>query len=149
MDKNYFISKANWPDQQDILFSLRENVFVIEQGVAPDIEWDGRDHLCQHVIATSSDEQPIGTGRILPNGHIGRIAVIVQWRGRGVGNAILDLLIKIARNNNIEQVFLNSQTHAMDFYSKFGFSPTGKVFMEAGIPHQKMILGFAQKSCTT
>ncbi|MCP3675822.1 MAG: GNAT family N-acetyltransferase [Gammaproteobacteria bacterium] len=141
MSADYSILKANWPDQADKLKKIRESVFVIEQSVSSEIEWDGRDHLCQHVIAYSNTEQPIGTGRILPSGHIGRIAVNVAWRGKGVGSAILKALIKLATDS----VYLNSQTHAIPFYQKFDFVPEGKVFMEAGIPHQKMTLKLKAK----
>ncbi len=136
MSTDYSIIKAIWPEQADELKSIRESVFVIEQGVSSEIEWDGKDHLCQHVIAYSNTEQPIGTGRILPSGHIGRIAVNASWRGKGVGSAILKALIKLATDS----VYLNSQTHAIPFYQQFDFVPEGDVFMEADIPHQKMIL---------
>ena len=146
MSTEYLIVKASWPEQSDLLKSIRESVFVIEQGVSPDIEWDGRDHLCQHVIAFTNTEQAVGTGRILPSGHIGRIAVKAPYRGKGVGGAILEKLITLAKenvsNNAIKSVYLNSQTHAIPFYQRFGFIPEGNVFMEAGIPHQKMTLKF-------
>ena len=149
MSTDYSIIKANWPEQADVLKSIRESVFVIEQGVSSEIEWDGRDHLCQHVIAYSNTEQPIGTGRILPSGHIGRIAVIASWRGKEVGSAILKALINLAEensdDNNIDNVYLNSQTHAIPFYQRFGFVSEGDIFIEAEIPHQKMILRFKAK----
>ena len=114
MSADYSIIKASWPEQSDVLKSIRESVFVIEQGVSSEIEWDGRDHLCQHVIAYSNTEHPIGTGRILPSGHIGRIAVNASWRGKGVGSAILKALINLAKENlkgsNIDSVYLNAQT---------------------------------------
>ena len=145
MASEFSITKASWPEQSEILFKLRERVFVIEQGVAPDIEWDGRDHLCQHAIAYSNNNKPIGTGRILPSGHIGRIAVRAKWRGKGVGGAILQYLIELARDASADKVYLNSQTQAIAFYRRFGFIPEGKVFMEAGIPHQRMTLVFAKE----
>ncbi len=142
---SFIVSRALWPQQDDteekkIIFSIREQVFVIEQSVDADIEWDGRDHLCRHVIAFSKDKLPIGTGRILPGGHIGRIAVIASWRDKGVGSAILKQLITIASDEGVESVYLNSQTQAMAFYHQFDFVPDGEIFIEAGIQHQKMIL---------
>lgn len=149
MSAEYSTIKANWPEQADVLKSIRESVFVNEQGVSSDIEWDGRDHLCQHIIAYSNTEQPIGTGRILPSGHIGRIAVNASWRGKGVGSAILIALINLARERfegtNTDSVYLNSQTHAIPFYRQFDFEPEGTIFMEADIPHQKMTLRFKAK----
>ncbi len=142
---SFIVSRALWPQQEDteqkkIIFSIREQVFVIEQSVDADIEWDGRDHLCRHVIAFAKDKLPIGTGRLLPGGHIGRIAVIASWRNKGVGSAILKQLISIAIDEGVDSVYLNSQTQAMDFYRRLNFVPDGKIFMEAGIQHQKMIL---------
>ncbi len=142
---SFIVSRALWPQQDDtkqkkIIFSIREQVFVIEQSVDADIEWDGRDHLCRHVIAFTKDELPIGTGRLLPGGHIGRIAVIRSWRNKGVGSAILKQLISIAIDEGVDSVYLNSQTQAMEFYRRLNFVPDGEVFMEAGIQHQKMIL---------
>jgi len=133
-------TKAEWPEQAALLKKIRKTVFVIEQGVSSEIEWDGRDHLCQHVIAYSMNNDAIGTGRMLPNGHIGRIAVLAAWRGKGVGGAILKSLIELARETENNKVYLNSQTRAIDFYRKFSFKPQGQVFMEAGIPHQTMSL---------
>ena len=143
MNYEFNITLAIWPEQSELLRKIREGVFVIEQGVDVKIEWDGRDNLCQHALAYSSDKLPIGTGRILPDGHIGRIAVIPSWRGRGVGGALLEKLIKIAKERTIDQVYLNSQTHAIAFYQRYKFIPEGKVFMVAGIAHQKMTLNFS------
>jgi len=146
----FHVSRALWPqqdiiEQKNIIFSIREQVFVIEQSVDADIEWDGRDHLCRHVIAYSNDNKPIGTGRLLPGGHIGRIAVIALWRDKGVGSAILEELISIAKDEGSESVYLNSQSQAIAFYERFDFVADGAVFMEANIIHQKMILPFKRK----
>ena len=143
----FYVSMALWPqqdiiEQKNMIFSIREQVFVIEQNVDADIEWDGRDHLCRHVIAFSNDNQPIGTGRLLPGGHIGRIAVIALWRDKGVGSAILEELISIAKDEGSVSVYLNSQSQAIAFYERFGFVADGTVFMEANIKHQKMTLAF-------
>ncbi len=140
MSTDFYIDNANWPEQSELLRSIRETVFVIEQGVAATIEWDGKDHLCQHVIAFSADDKAIGTGRLLPDGHIGRIAVIAAWRGKGVGAAMLEKLITLVKDAGAKRVYLNSQTHALEFYQRFAFVAEGDVYMEAGIPHQRMIL---------
>jgi predicted GNAT family N-acyltransferase len=134
------ISKATWSIHSELIRKLREIVFVFEQGVSRKIEWDGRDYLCQHAIALTKNNEIIGTGRIKPSGHIGRIAVLSAWRGQGIGAALLDVLISLARDANHQQIYLNSQTHAIKFYQRFGFIAQGPVFMEAGIPHQRMEL---------
>ena len=138
MTIEFTIEQSVWPDNAELIKQVREVVFVIEQCVDKKIEWDGRDAQCLHAIAFSSSNQAIATGRILPSGHIGRIAVLAAWRNKGVGTGILNKLIEIAQSSNHEKIYLNSQTHALAFYQRFGFIAEGPVFMEAGIPHQRM-----------
>ena len=140
--KTLSIIKATWPDDTEQIKTIREHVFVLEQGVSAKIEWDGRDHLCMHVLAVTSEQEIVGTGRVLPSGHIGRIAVLASYRGQGVGKAILEKLITLALENSQTEIYLNSQTHAISFYQRSGFEVSGPVFMEAGIPHQRMRLIF-------
>lgn len=139
MDAEFSIIHSIWPENAEAIRKLRKIVFIIEQGVDPKIEWDGRDHLCQHAIAITNAGEEIATGRILPTGHIGRIAVLANWRGKGVGSAILKKLMMIAEDGQFPKVYLNSQTHALAFYQRFGFITEGPFFMEAGILHQRMI----------
>lgn len=120
--------------------SVREAVFVNEQKVPVELEWDGLDPECMHVLARVSDGTPVGTGRLTPDDHIGRMAVLRQWRGRGVGTAILRALLDLARRQGRRRISLNSQTAAMPFYARIGFEASGPEFIEAGIPHRKMAL---------
>ncbi|MGL6289702.1 MAG: GNAT family N-acetyltransferase [Silanimonas sp.] len=120
------------------LRAVREPVFVIEQQVPIEEEWDALDPHCRHVIARDAHDRPIGTGRLTPERKIGRMAVVAEWRGKGVGAALLEALMDEARALGWPEVTLNSQTHAMPFYAAYGFEPFGDEFMEAGIPHRKM-----------
>lgn len=120
------------------LRAVREPVFVLEQRVPIDEEWDELDPRCRHVIARDAHDRPIGTGRLTPERKIGRMAVLAEWRGKGVGGAILEALMDEARALGWPEVTLNSQTHALPFYAAYGFEPFGEEFMEAGIPHRKM-----------
>jgi len=122
------------------LRSIREPVFVVEQQVPIEEEWDALDPKCQHVIARDAQNQPIGTGRLTPENKIGRMAVLPQWRGKGVGEALLMALIDKARELGLREVTLNAQVGALGFYEKFGFIPYGERFDEAGIEHQAMRL---------
>lgn len=140
----YNIEVATWPDDRSKIKSIRRKVFVIEQGVDPKIEWDGKDAQCLHVLAYQGDEV-IGTGRMQANGHIGRLAVLSVWRGRGVGKGIISTLIQAAQKDH-SYVYLNSQVQAIGFYETFGFVADGAVFMEAGIPHQRMELHFRESN---
>ena len=129
---------AQWDRDEATLRAIRHEVFVVEQHVPAALEWDGLDAACLHAIAEDATGQPIGCGRLLPDGHIGRMAVRARWRGQGVGARLLERLIEAARSRGDRVLMLNAQVHAMPFYARHGFSPVGDPFEEAGIPHQAM-----------
>ena len=121
------------------LRQVRDEVFVVEQGVPADLERDAaRDPLCVHVLARLEDGTPIGTGRLTPDRHVGRMAVRKPWRGRGVGDALLHALLDAAWLQGPGAVRLNAQVEAIGFYARHGFVPEGGRFIEAGIEHQAM-----------
>ena len=120
------------------LRTVRETVFVQEQQVPIEEEWDALDPLCTHVIARDAAGQPIGTGRLTPEHKIGRMAVLRDWRGRGVGEAMLAALLLQARDKKWPLVELHAQVSAEPFYARHGFIPHGGRFWEAGIEHQSM-----------
>ncbi|WP_240906149.1 GNAT family N-acetyltransferase [Thermomonas sp. HDW16] len=120
------------------LRAVRDEVFVGEQGVPVELEHDALDPLCTHALARLLDGTPIGTARLTPERHIGRMAVRAPWRGRGVGDALLQALVEEARKRGWPEVRLNSQASAIGFYDRHGFRPEGERFMEAGIEHQTM-----------
>lgn len=140
MDQTFKVSEIAWEEGNLELAFIRREVFILEQHVPEDMEWDGIDHDCIHVIARDNTGRPIGTGRLLPDGHIGRLAVLKPWRGNGVGAEILKLLIQLALHKQHQHIILHAQTSVVGFYLKYGFVPDGDDFMEAGIPHQKMYL---------
>jgi predicted GNAT family N-acyltransferase len=105
--------------------------------VPPEIEMDEHDAACLHALAYAQG-RAVGTGRLLPDGHIGRMAVLKESRSLGVGGAILERLVAEARRRGMPQVVLSAQTHARGFYRRHGFREVGAVFEEAGIPHQEM-----------
>jgi predicted GNAT family N-acyltransferase len=120
------------------LREVRESVFVQEQGVPLELEWDELDPQCHHVIARDAQGNPIGTGRLTPEHKIGRMAVLAEWRGRGVGDALLQALIEKAHALDWHDVSLHAQVTAINFYARHGFLPYGERFVEAGIDHQSM-----------
>jgi len=132
------VRRVSWEERGDFLRSIRNSVFIEEQNVPAELEWDGLDELCTHVIGETAQGEPIGTGRLLPDGHIGRMAVLKYWRGRGVGSAILAELIAAAREKGCDCAILDAQTHALKFYARFGFEIVSEEFMDAGIPHRTM-----------
>lgn len=138
--KSFTVRIADWQDHAAALRAIRETVFILEQQVPVELEWDGLDVGCLHVLAADAAGNPIGTARLLSDGHIGRMAVLKEWRGRGVGSALLQWLLAEARKLGLRQAVLNAQTYAAGFYTKFGFQAVGEEFMDAGIPHVKMVL---------
>lgn len=136
----YRICVVNWQDEAVALRDIRTAVFIYEQQVPEDLEWDEFDPVSLHVLALNSNDQPIGTARLLPDGHIGRMAVLKEWRGKGVGSAILQRILEESSHRGMQKAMLNAQMAAIKFYEKFGFQVSGEEFMEAGIPHIKMIL---------
>ena len=133
------IQTVPWPAHAVTLQAIRHAVFVVEQHVPEEDEWDDQDSASQHVLAFA-DGVPVGTGRLLPDGHIGRMAVLKPWRGQGVGRALLTALLAMARQAGFIEAVLHAQTHALNFYKKQGFLESGPEFMEAGIPHCVMRL---------
>ena len=129
---------ADWTHDGDALRAIRRTVFVVEQGVPEALEWDAVDPLCAHALAYGGDGNPIGCGRLLPDGHIGRMAVLAPWRGRGIGAALLSLLVDLAHEKGHRRAILNAQKDAVPFYARYGFIVTGDEFEEAGIAHRIM-----------
>jgi predicted GNAT family N-acyltransferase len=132
------VELMDWEKARPVAGPLRFAIFVGEQNVPEGIELDDQDEHCLHAIAYDVDGKAIGTGRLLPDGHIGRMAVLREWRGKGVGGRLLEALIERARARGMRRVALNAQTHAAPFYARFGFAVVGAEFMEAGIPHVEM-----------
>jgi predicted GNAT family N-acyltransferase len=131
------IELLDWERARAAASHIRTTVFVEEQRVPAAIEMDDQDAVCVHALAYEGG-RPVGTGRLLPDGHLGRMAVLKESRGRGVGGAILEQLVTEARRRGMPAVVLSAQTHALGFYRKHGFSEVGAIFEEAGIPHQAM-----------
>lgn len=131
---------ASWQQDNSALRCLRETVFMNEQGVSSELEWDGLDEAATHLLAEDDEGRPIGTVRMLADGHIGRVAVLQSWRKHGVGTALMRFCLKLARQCGLSRVHLDAQVDALPFYTRLGFIAEGEVFMDAGIPHRHMHL---------
>lgn len=136
--RQFNIREAHWEKDGNQLSDIRHRVFIVEQNVPREEEWDGRDDDSWHWLATDGQEVAIGTCRLLPDGQIGRMAVLTQHRGQGVGAALLEAAVEKARHLGMDQVYLHAQTHALGFYEGLGFKAQGDEFMDAGIPHRHM-----------
>ena len=132
------IRLVGWSEGAEGLRAVRRAVFIDEQAIPEDMEWDAFDEVCHHALAEEAGGRAVGCGRLLPDGHIGRLAVLSSWRGRGVGAALLRHLVDLARTRGHARAILNAQTQAMPFYARHGFVVDGIEYLEAGIPHRTM-----------
>ena len=135
------IELGDWQGMRRWAEPLRFAVFVEEQKVPAEIELDSLDAQSIHAVAFDDSDAAVGTGRLLPDGHIGRMAVARSARHRGVGSALLKALMDEARRRGHAQAILSAQTHAMEFYRKHGYSVWGSEYDDAGIPHVEMHCG--------
>lgn len=134
------IRSVDWNRHRDELLAIRFAVFVDEQGVPVELEHDDQDAHARHLLASTPEGVPIATARLLPDGHIGRMAVLRAWRGRGIGTAVLRALLRHAEAQGHTSVFLHAQCTAEAFYTRLGFVAEGAVFKDAGIDHRTMRL---------
>jgi predicted GNAT family N-acyltransferase len=134
----FAIIETNWAHDAPRLAAVRRAVFIDEQGVPEAMEWDAHDVASVHWLATADDGTPIGCARLLPDGHVGRMAVLPAWRGRGVGQALLAAVLHAAQAHGHTTLRLSAQTHAAAFYARAGFVAVGGEYEEAGIPHVAM-----------
>lgn len=125
------------PADMPAVFALRYDVFVLGQDVPEDLERDDLDAVSDHAVAFV-DDVLVGTGRLLPDGTIGRMAVAASQRGAGIGAQVLRQLENRARERALGSVELHAQTHAKGFYERAGYVPFGDVYLEAGIEHVSM-----------
>jgi predicted GNAT family N-acyltransferase len=141
-DDRLTVTLGDWGTLGPQAAAIRTEVFVVEQRVPAELELDEYDPVSVHALVCNARGEVLGTGRLLPDGHIGRMAVLAAARGAGAGSALLRALMDEARRRGIAEVVLNAQTHAMPFYARFGFVAEGDEYDDAGIPHRAMRLRF-------
>jgi predicted GNAT family N-acyltransferase len=139
MTTDFHIIHTSWQTHKTEIRLIRQRVFIDEQQVPKALEWEGHEDSYHYILALDHQKQAIGTGRIDARGHIGRMAVMKNWRNQGVGSAILKALIEFAQNRHDPSVVLNAQTTAIGFYEKQGFIICSDEFLDAGIPHRTMM----------
>ncbi|MCX5364305.1 GNAT family N-acetyltransferase [Streptomyces sp. NBC_00124] len=148
---SYAVRVAEDPADRELCFAVRKEVFVAEQGVSEDLEYDAYDAVAVHVLAVRDDGVPLGTGRLLYGspaadkvggdltlGSLGRLAVTQEARGLGVGVALVRAIEDAARALGLAAVDLHAQTHALGFYERLGYEAYGPEYLEAGIAHRGM-----------
>ncbi len=134
----FSVIPASWPRDALALRSVRETVFIEEQQIPPEEEWDALDPPSHHLLALDRNGCPIGCARLTPERRIGRMAVLKAWRGKGVGMALLQQAIAEARALGWREVELSAQEYAIGFYERAGFAAYGERYLDAGIPHRMM-----------
>ncbi|MCX7557277.1 GNAT family N-acetyltransferase [Xanthomonadaceae bacterium JHOS43] len=136
--QEFHVRFARYPEDLPQLRAVREPVFIVEQAVPPELEWDELDPVSVHVLACDTSGAPVGTARLTPDHTIGRMAVLPTWRGQGVAAAMLETLIERAVELGYSALELHAQTHAIGLYERFDFEAFGPEYEEAGIPHRSM-----------
>ncbi len=138
--QEFYIKQVTWATHEAHLRLIREHVFILEQHVPIALEWDELDADATHLLAFNQHAQAIACARLLDNGSIGRMAVLLEKRGAGVGAALLRTAINIGKQRNLKVVRLSAQAHAIAFYEKAGFVVVSDVYLDANIPHVDMQL---------
>jgi len=137
LSNNINIKIADWNNDKDQLSSIRRSVFIEEQNVPEEMEWDEFDESSIHFLVTL-DGQTVACARLKKDGQIGRMAVLAECRHQGIGSKLLQLVLETASNQTIDPVYLHAQVNAISFYERLGFTCQGEVFFEANIPHREM-----------
>lgn len=137
--REFTLLAADWDRDRAAIQGVRRAVFVEEQAIPENLEWDGRDATCRHVLARARDGAAIATGRLQQDGRIGRMAVLRAWRGHGVGRAVLQWLQLQAMHDGLQRVYVHAQVQVAGFYTGMGFRPQGEPFELAEILHQCMV----------
>jgi predicted GNAT family N-acyltransferase len=144
MKNNLKIEIVKWIDGLSQLKNIREKVFIQEQKVTPQLEWDGMDEKAIHFLVFN-DKAAIGCARaivIKDHMQLGRMAVLKKYRGQGIGSALIEKAMTTAKLNQLSAIYISAQCHAIDFYKKFGFEVTSDIYLDAEIPHRDMTLDF-------
>lgn len=129
---------SDWNSSKEQITFVRKQVFIIEQGIAPEDEWDELDEDAVHFVSFGTTAVPTGTCRLTEAGQLGRLAVLPAYRHQGYGAMLMAKAIKVAREMGLKKVFLNAQVDAQQFYTKQNFRSDGKIFLEAGKMHVRM-----------
>ncbi len=130
---------GDWHSLQQHAKHIRELVFILEQDIAPEDEWDDQDPISIHFVVYDAD-QPIATARLLSNDHVGRVAVLKDYRSKGIGKLVMQEIIALAKQQQRKELILSSQVYATQFYSGLGFAVQGESYLDCGIPHVDMVM---------
>ena len=134
----FTVKNVDWGKEKHRLSRLREKVFVCEWRIPKECEFDQQDTQSFHVLIVDENNAEVATGRLTPGGEIGRIAVVPKFRGKEVYRALFNALLEIAKQHGLDDVSVQCELEGVEYYQQQGFRPVGTVYMDAGIPRQKM-----------
>jgi predicted GNAT family N-acyltransferase len=138
---DFSVLTVGWQERESELRKIRHQVFIVEQNVPPELEWDGLDEDAIHLLALNlAGNKTIGSARLLAGGKLGRMAVLEGWRGKGAGKALLQAAIAFCRQHGWPNISLSAQSHAIGFYQQAGFVVCSEEYLDAGIAHRDMRL---------
>ncbi|NOL49694.1 GNAT family N-acetyltransferase [Pelistega europaea] len=140
MDNGLRLVVGDWITLEKPATKVRFEVFVDEQQFPAEMEIDEFDAVSLHAVAFDAAGEAVATGRLLPDGHIGRMAVVKSARGTGVGGMVLQALIDAGQQHGFKELVLSAQTHALGFYGRYGFVAEGDIYLDSGVDHQTMRL---------
>lgn len=129
---------ASWQKDREVLAKIRREIFIEEQKVPEELEWDEHDESSTHFFVTSG-QQVVAVARLKADGQIGRMGVLPDYRRQDIGSKLLDFVLRLAASRNLAEVYLHAQTQAIRFYQQHGFIARGDIFYEAGIAHREML----------
>lgn len=139
MKPQFSIRSGAWSELKHYAMPIREDVFIQEQFINPEDEWDALDEVSTHFVVFD-DEKQIATARLLENHSIGRVAVLKSYRGLGIGHDLMKFIIEFAKHENRPKLILSAQVHAIPFYHHLGFEIQGDEYLDCGIPHITMLM---------
>jgi len=134
--KSFKFKQTNWQEDRDEILTIRHRVFMIEQHFSENILSDVLDPDCFHIIVRNSEGTVVGSGRLTQQGRLGRIAVLLPYRGVGIGSKILSELVQIGKSNKLQNISLSAELDNQHFYDSQKFAANGPVYMKQGVPHQ-------------
>ena len=137
MSEQFHIIETSWQENHPAISQIRTTVFIHEQSVPEELEWDGLDHDATHLLVNDGN-QPVATLRLLDSGHVGRVAVLSEYRRKGIATALMKHIEKLALKRDYPELILDAQTYIVPMYQKLGYKAEGEIFMDAGIPHMRM-----------
>ena len=136
--RSFQFQRTTWQESSNDILDIRHRVFMIEQHIRDNVLCDLDDNECFHVVVKNTQGDIVACGRITEEGRIGRLAVLLTYRGMGIGTKLFKTLIDIGKSKNLKNISLNAELGDQRFYNMQQFTSAGPVYMKQGVPHQML-----------